>query len=266
MNRSSAFWLRALRRRALRRHAEDFGRAVEWSGEVERKSAIKFFNAAYRAEESGLRQAYELAADVASRDRELAEVLRLYGNEEGWHRELLVRFLERIGGAVQPMGKVTRLFYRLHGRAERLETIVLMNLMFETIGAVTYRLALRNVKHEAVRSMLTILARDEAFHVPLNLHFLRIQMRAQGNASLRLKLTFHGLLLGLLALPVFSRPKVYAFDGIPTLTLMRAYARALALLFKNAPELGLSVPSWLLALLQVTAAPRGSPAARPVMF
>ena len=71
------------------------------------------------------------------------------------------------------MGKVTRTLYRLYGRAERMETIVLANLMFELIGSTTYRLALRNVHHPAARQMLTILTRDESFHVPLNVHFLR---------------------------------------------------------------------------------------------
>ena len=50
---------------------------------------------------------------------------------------------------------------------------MLTNLMFETIGSTTYRLALRRAKHPTVRQMLTILTRDESFHVPLNVHFIR---------------------------------------------------------------------------------------------
>ncbi len=110
------------------------------SGRAKSVAAIAFFNAAYRAEESGLKQAHELAGVVERWDPELAECLRLYGDEEGWHRELLTEFLAYLGGQVKPMGKVTGTFYRLYGRAERMETIVLTNLMFETIGSTTYRL------------------------------------------------------------------------------------------------------------------------------
>ena len=46
-----------------------------------------------------------------------------------------------IGGSVRPMGRTTRTFYKLYARAERMESIVLVNLMFETIGSTTYRLA-----------------------------------------------------------------------------------------------------------------------------
>ena len=69
-----------------------------------------------------------------------------------------------------------------------METIVLTNLMFETIGATTYRLALRSVKQPLARQMLTILTRDESFHVPLNVHFLREMLaRHPGRSRLRLK-------------------------------------------------------------------------------
>ncbi len=173
--RDTAWWLAVLRRRALKMTEEPHAvfEPPRFASEAERRAAVAFFNAAFRAEESGLRQAHELAGEVGGWDPELGEVLRLYGNEEGWHRELLEEFLGRIGGGVTPMGRVTRLLYRAYARAERMETIVLTNLMFETIGATTYRMALRNVREPAVRRMLTILTRDESFHVPLNVHFLR---------------------------------------------------------------------------------------------
>src|SRR5271170_2149750 len=139
----------------------------------EHAAAVAFFNAAYRAEESGLRQAHDLAGAMRRADPELAECLRLYGDEEGWHRSLLEEFLAWLGGGVRPMGPTTRTFYRLYARAERMESIVLVNLMFETIGSTTYRIALRTARQPAVRQMLTILTRDESFHVPLNVHFLR---------------------------------------------------------------------------------------------
>jgi rubrerythrin len=246
--RPTSFWLETLRRRANRADDPDLAEPIAWTSEEERRAAVKFFNAALRAEESGLRQAHELAGDVASFDPELAEVLRLYGNEEGWHQRLLEEFLERIGGTVQPMGRVTRLFYSAYARAKRMETIVLTNLMFETIGATTYRMALRNVRHPAARRMLTVLARDESFHVPLNVHFLREVVRRDPSARRRLAWVHALLFSSLLLLPFASRPKAIAFDGIPRLALVRAYAQALGGLFVHEPELGLSAPRWSIAL------------------
>src|ERR1700742_93998 len=92
----------------------DLSRPPAFSSPEEQKACIAFFNAAYRAEESGLRQAHELADEVATLDPALAECLRLYGNEEGWHRELLEELLGRIGGGVRPMGRVTGTFYKTY--------------------------------------------------------------------------------------------------------------------------------------------------------
>src|SRR5438093_1242514 len=91
VHRPTSWWLAMLRRRAERMYDEklDLGEPIRWESEAERQAAIAFFNAAYRAEESGLTQAHELAAEVGARDPDLGECLRLYGNEEGWHRELL---------------------------------------------------------------------------------------------------------------------------------------------------------------------------------
>jgi len=115
----------------------DLSQPITWESEEERQAAIAFFNAAFRAEESGLRQAHEIPGDVEKWDPELAETLRLYGDEEGWHRELLTEFLGWLGGEVRPMGPTTTTFYKLYARAKRPETIVLVNLMFETIGSTT---------------------------------------------------------------------------------------------------------------------------------
>lgn len=255
--RPTSFWLSALRKRAARMYDEklELDAPVQFRDELQRRAAVKFFNAAFRAEESGLRQAHELAEEVRSFDPELAEVLALYGNEEGWHRQLLTEFLRHIGGDIQPMGRVTRLLYRAYARAERMETIVLTNLMFETIGSTTYRLTLRNVREPAVRRMLTILTRDESFHVPLNVHFLReVLKRTDPRRRRRLRLLYQLLFVSLVALPLASRPKARAFDGISTLTLSRAYARELGRLFAGEPDLDFGVPRWLLALLGVRAA------------
>jgi hypothetical protein len=230
----------------------DLKQQSPFESEEERKAAIKFFNAAFRAEESGLTQAHQLADEVASFDPELAEVLKLYGNEEGWHRELLTEFLEYLGGDIAPMGRVTRSFYWLYGRARRMETIVLTNLMFETIGATTYRLALGSVRYPEARQMLKILTRDESFHVPLNVHFLRqIMKRRPESARRRLRFIYWLLFVSLVLVPLASRPKAQAFDRISVRTLARAYATYLGRLFNRETDLGLEPPRLLLALLGV---------------
>jgi hypothetical protein len=258
-DRDTAWWLAVLERRARKMSEEilDFSEPIRWSGEAERRAAIKFFNAAFRAEESGLRQAHELADEVAAWDRELSEVLRLYGSEEGWHRQLLTEFLGKLGGEIEPMGRVTSLLCRAYARAERMETIVLTNLMFETIGATTYRLALRNVRHTAARNMLTVLTRDESFHVPLNVHFLCKVFERDPAALRRARLVYRLLFASLVLLPLASRPKARAFDGISTLTLARAYASELAALFSDRPELGIRPPRAILALLGAKPAAHG---------
>lgn len=230
----------------------DLDTPIAWESEEEKNAAIAFFNAAFRAEESGLRQAHELAAEVAAIDPDLAETLRLYGDEEGWHRELLTAFLAHIGGEIRPMGRVTRTFYKLYGRAKKMETIVLVNLMFETIGSTTYRLALGRVKHGAVRPMLTILTRDESFHVPLNVHFLKHAMRDKGPVDrARLRVLYKVVFVSLVASAYASRRRAKAFDHITFTELARAYAEHLAALFAREPELGFSPPPFLLRWLGI---------------
>jgi hypothetical protein len=251
--RPTSFWLRLLKQRRERMYEEDLdlSQPVVWDGPEERKAAIAFFNAAFRAEESGLRQAHEIAGEVEKWDPELAETLRLYGDEEGWHRDLLTRFLAHIGGEIRPMGRTTGTFYKLYARAERHETIILTNLMFETIGATTYRLALRTAKpRPAVRQMLTILTRDESFHVPLNVHFLRrILERAEPGASRRLRPLYHVLTATLMASAAASRRRARLFDNIPFRTLARAYAEHLGRLFTHADDLGFTPSRALLATM-----------------
>jgi len=252
--RSTGWWLSALRRRRERMHYEklDLSQPVEWESEAERTAAVAFFNAAFRAEESGLRQAHELADEIAQVDADLAETLRLYGDEEGWHRELLTEFLDHIGGQIKPMGRVTGTFYKLYGRAKRMESIVLVNLMFETIGSTTYRLALSRVKHPAIRPMLTILTRDESFHVPLNVHFLKHAMKGKSASSrLRLRMLYKLMFLALLGSAYASRRKAAAFDKISFNELAAAYAEHLAALFAKEPELGFFPPPFVLAALGI---------------
>lgn len=262
-------WLRLLRKRRERMYAEslDLSMPITWESAEEQQAAIAFFNAAFRAEESGLRQAHEIADEIREWDPELAEVLKLYGDEEGWHRELLTQFLGYLGGEVRPMGPTTRTFYKLYARAKRHETIVLTNLMFETIGATTYRLALRTAKsHPAVRQMLTILTRDESFHVPLNAHFLRCILQhendvsgrsaglraARNDASPRLRVLYHTLTASLMASAAASRRRAKKFDHIPFRTLARAYAEHLGRLFVHADDLGFSPSRVLLASVGLT--------------
>jgi len=243
----------------------DFSTPIRWESEEEKLGAIAFFNAAFRAEESGLRQAHELADDVAVWDAELGETLRLYGEEEGWHRELLTEFLDKMGGYVKPMGPTTSTFYSLYKRAERMETIVLTNLMFETIGATTYRIALRTARPQpAVQRMLTILTRDESFHVPLNAHFLRrIFQREPARARRRAQFLYHLLTGALVASAAASRRRAYTFDRISFSELARAYADALTRLFTQAPDLGLVPMPGLVPLLKLSG-PRDEPAEDPL--
>lgn len=240
-----------LRRRAERMSDEqlDLSEPIPWRSEEERRAAIAFFNAAYRAEESGLTQAHALADEIEAWDPELAECFRLYGNEEGWHRELLTQFLAYLGGEIRPMGRVTGTFYKLYGHAKRVETIVLTNLMFETIGSTTYRLALRRARHPAVRQMLTILTRDESFHVPLNVHFLRQALR-RSPASMRprLQALYSVLFAALLGSAAASRRRALAFDGIPFKELAGAYAEQLGRLFLHEADLRFTPPEVLLRL------------------
>lgn len=247
--RPTSWWLAMLKKRAARMYEEklDLREPLRFASDEERRAAVAFFNAAYRAEESGLTQAHALAEEVAGWDPDLAECLRLYGNEEGWHRELLTEFLDYLGGEIRPMGRVTGAFYRVYGQAEHVETIVLTNLMFETIGSTTYRLALRRATHPAVRQMLTILTRDESFHVPLNVHFLREALaRSPWTMRLRVKGIYHLLYAALIASSAASRRRAQAFDHIPFRELSTAYAEHLGRLFMHERDLDLTPSATLL--------------------
>jgi hypothetical protein len=247
--RPTSWWLAMLRKRRSRMTEEklDLSQPITYASDEERRAAIAFFNAAFRAEESGLRQAHTLSEQTSRWDPDLAECLRLYGDEEGWHRQLLTEFLAWLGGEVRPMGPTTRTFYRLYAHAERMESIVLVNLMFETIGSTTYRLALPRARHPAVRQMLTILTRDESFHVPLNVHFLRQALARAPRERRRLRALYHATFLGLVASTVPSRRRAEPFDSIPRPVLSRAYAVELARLFLEQDDLGLE-PSHALLL------------------
>ncbi|HVO51060.1 MAG TPA: hypothetical protein VMV60_08715, partial [Thermoanaerobaculia bacterium] len=73
--RPTAWWLETLKKRAERMYDErlDFGKPMAFDSEEERLACVKFFNAAYRAEESGLAGAHKLAVEVREWDPELAE-------------------------------------------------------------------------------------------------------------------------------------------------------------------------------------------------
>lgn len=253
-SRPTSWWLEKLRMRAATMYDEklDFSTPIEFASDAERDACIRFFNAAFRAEESGLRQAHELADEMEALDPELAEALRLYGDEEGWHRELLTEFLDYIGGDVRPMGKVTGTFYKLYAQAERMETIMLTNLMFETIGSTTYRLTLRNVKHPVVRQMLTILTRDESFHVPLNVHFIREVFKRKPDISRRrLQFIYDLLFVTLVASTIASRRRAKLFDQVPLSVMARTYAEQLAGLFLHESDLLLRPPRWFMRLVGI---------------
>jgi hypothetical protein len=238
----------------------DLSKPVEFESEEERLACIRFFNAAYRAEESGLAGAHKLAEEVREWDPELAECLVLYGNEEGWHRELLEEFLAHIGGGVTEMGWMVTSFYRTYAKAERMESIMLTNLMFETIGATTYRLSLRRVKQPLARQVLTILTRDESFHVPLNVHFIRQILRHHpGRSRARLKAIYQMVFHSLVLMSFGSRKVAQDFDRITWKELTRAYVENLGRLFVNEPDLDFVPPRHLLAAFGLSrAALRGT--------
>ncbi|MCM3874838.1 MAG: ferritin-like domain-containing protein [Thermoanaerobaculia bacterium] len=253
--RPTSWWLETLRKRAERMYDEhlDLSKPVAFESEDERRACIKFFNAAYRAEESGKAGAHKLAEEVRPWDPDLAECLVLYGNEEGWHRELLDEFLAHIGGGVTAMGRMTKTFYDVYGKAERLESIMLTNLMFETIGATTYRLSLRRVKQPLARQVLVILTRDESFHVPLNVHFIREILKHHPERSrARLKAIYQAVFHSLILLSLASRKVAQPFDRVTWKELTSAYVENLGRLFVNEPDLDFQPPRHLLAAFGMT--------------
>jgi hypothetical protein len=259
VTRPTAWWLQALQRRAetMYAHEEDLFVPVAFTSDAERIACGGFFNAALVAEHSGASQAERLAAEVRSWDPQLAECLRLYGAEEGWHRGLLQRFLGHIGCEVRPIRGVTRMFYDAYAGARDLETIMLTNLMFEVIGSTTYRLALGRVAPVAgVHRMLTILARDESFHVPLNVHFIREMLRHRGPSRwrmARLRAVYQVVFWLLIVSAAASRPVARPFDHISFRELSRAYAENLARLFLRESDLRFSPPSLALRLFGLRA-------------
>jgi hypothetical protein len=260
VTRSTAWWRKALERRAatMYDHEEALFVPITFASEAERIACGGFFNAALVAERSGSSQAERLAADVRSWDPDLAECLRLYGAEEGWHHGLLERFLRHIGCEVRPIRGVTRLFYDTYARARELESIMLTNLMFEVIGSTTYRIALGRVTQQSgVRRMLTILARDESFHVPLNVHFIREMLRHRGPSRMRMvrmRAIYHVVFWLLIASAAASRPVAEPFDHISFAELARAYAENLARLFLREDDLRFSPPALALRLFGLSRA------------
>jgi hypothetical protein len=254
VTRSTAWWLQALKRRAetMYDHEEELFVPIAFASDAERIACGGFFNAALVAEHSGASQAERLAAEVRGWDPDLAECLRLYGAEEGWHRGLVERFLRHIGCEVRPIRGVTGLFFNAYAHARELETIMLTNLMFEVIGSTTYRIALGRVAPQAgIHRMLTILARDESFHVPLNVHFIREMLRHRGPSRwrmARLRAIYEVVFWLLIVSAAASRPVAQPFDHISFRELARAYAENLARLFLREADLRFSPPRLALRL------------------
>jgi hypothetical protein len=96
------------------------------------------------------------------------------------------------------------------------------------------------------------LTRDEAFHVPLNVHFLRRVLERDPSGMPRLRRLYLLLFCALTLLPLASRPKARAFDGIATRDLMRAYALELGRLFAREHDLAFEPPKLLLRLLGIS--------------
>jgi hypothetical protein len=131
---------------------------------------------------------------------------------------------------------------------------MLTNLMFETIGSTTYRLALGRVKQPVVRAMLAILTRDESFHVPLNVHFIREILRHRGTTLLgrvKLRALYNVVFAALIGSSLASREVAQAFDRIAWKELATAYAENLGQLFLSESDLGLEPPWGLLRLFGI---------------
>jgi hypothetical protein len=128
---------------------------------------------------------------------------------------------------------------------------MLTNVMFEVIGSTTYRIALGRVKQPAVHRMLTILARDESFHVPLNVHFIREMLKHRPPSAahaLKLKGIYHLVFWMLLASSAASRRVAQEFDHISFVELSRAYAENLGRLFLQESDLRFQPPTLALRL------------------
>jgi hypothetical protein len=126
--------------------------------------------------------------------------------------------------------------------------------MFETIGSTTYRLALGRVKHPTVRAMLSILTRDESFHVPLNVHFIREILKARGGSRVKqwkLRAIYHTVFLALIGSSLASREVAQSFDHITWRELATAYAENLGRLFARESDLQFAPPAALLRLLGI---------------
>ena len=126
------------------------------------------------------------------------------------------------------------------------------NLMFETIGATTYRIALGRVQQPAVRAMLAILTRDESFHVPLNVHFVREVLKHDPRCRpLRLQATYYSVFGALILSSWASRKVAAAFDRISFRELSTAYVENLARIFAQSPDLSLRPPRPLLRMFGI---------------
>jgi hypothetical protein len=98
--------------------------------------------------------------------------------------------------------------------------------------------------------MLTILTRDESFHVPLNVHFLRSALaRAPGASRTKLRALYHATFVALVASTIPSRRRAERFDRIGRATLARAYQVELARLFLEEEDLGLAPSPLFLRIL-----------------
>ncbi len=124
---------------------------------------------------------------------------------------------------------------------------MLTNLMFETIGATTYRLSLRRVQQPLARQVLKILTRDESFHIPLNVHFIRSMLeRHPGRSRFRLRLMYQAVFHSLVLMSYGSRKVSQDFDQVTSKELTTAYVENLGRLFAHEADLDFRPPRHLL--------------------
>jgi hypothetical protein len=102
--------------------------------------------------------------------------------------------------------------------------------------------------------MLSILTRDESFHVPLNVHFIREVLRHKKPGLLgraKLQTIYYLVFAALIGSSAASREVAQKFDHIDFKELSTAYVENLGRLFLKEPDLDFEPPWALLRLFGI---------------
>ena len=224
-----------------------------------RRAALKFFNAAFRAE-GRVSPGPRAGGRGRHWDPELSEVLRLYGTKRAGTASCSPFLTDSAGSGANG----ARDAHPLRGvrAAKRMDTIVLTNLMFETIGSTTYRRARQRLPAGGAPHAHD-LTRDEPFTSHSTCICLRRVLERDPSCSsiaATLLVVFASLVLF-----AFGQPPKASLDRIETRALIRRYALELAAVRSLArPRLappGLSCGCWASRPKSSSAAPPSPPPA-----